>query len=125
MSDSELLRACKAGIALWQNAFNTQDAKSCAGQYLEDAVMEARPFGTFTGRQAIQGFWQGIMDQGFENVDYTDVQWIPVDGNDGFILMAKWTMNKAYGVVHREHWVIDTDGKARLKSDDFKVQGER
>ena len=125
MPEPEMLSACKAGIAAWQHAFNTQNAKGCAEQYLEGTVMEARPFGTFTGRQAIQEFWQGIMDQGFADVDYTDVQWTPADNNDGFILTAKWTMNKAYGVVHREHWVIDTDGKARLKSDDFEVQGEK
>ncbi|WP_299730388.1 nuclear transport factor 2 family protein [uncultured Endozoicomonas sp.] len=125
MPDQEMLDICKVGIAEWQKAFNSQNAKGCSEQYLENTVMEARPFGTFTGRKAIEEFWQGIMDQGFKDVDYTDVHWEPEKDNDGYILTAKWTMNKAYGVVHREHWIIDTDGKARLKSDDFEVQGER
>lgn len=34
-------------------------------------------------------------------------------------------MNKAFGVVHREHWVVQEDGHARLVSDYFEVQGER
>ncbi len=34
-------------------------------------------------------------------------------------------MNKAFGVVHREHWALEADGCARLVSDDFEVQGER
>ena len=121
----DILEICKQGIAGWQQAFNSQDAAGCAEKYLEDTVMEARPFGTFTGRQEIQAFWQNIIDQGFADVDYTDVVWTPAENGEGYILTSKWTMNKAFGVVHREHWVIDTDGKARLKSDDFEVQGER
>ncbi len=119
------LEICKRGIADWQKAFNNQDAAGCAEKYLENTVMKARPFGTFTGRQEIRIFWQGIIDQGFANVEYTDVVWTPAEDGEGYILTAKWTMNKAFGVVHREHWVIGTDGKARLKSDDFEVQGER
>lgn len=124
MSEDHLLQACKDGIATWQHAFNNQDAAGCAAQYKEDAVMQARPFGTFTGRDEIQAFWQNIIDQGFAEVDYTDVKWKPAEG-EGYILSSRWTMNKAFGVVHREHWVLDTDGKARLVSDDFEVQGER
>ncbi|WP_207819189.1 hypothetical protein [Parashewanella curva] len=77
------------------------------------------------GREEIQTFWQNIIDQGFKDVDYTEVKWTPEENGNGFILTSSWTMNKAYGVVHREHWVIDTDGKARLASDKFEVQGER
>ena len=124
MTEQTTLEICKAGIASWQQAFNRQDAAGCAAQYDESAVMEARPFGTFTGRKAIQEFWQGIMDQGFADVSYTNVGWEP-EGEDGYILTSEWTMNKAFGVVHREHWVVQEDGKARLISDDFEVKGER
>ncbi|MBF4448051.1 isochorismatase, partial [Vibrio anguillarum] len=27
--------------------------------------------------------------------------------------------------IHKEHWVVEIDGKARLASDDFEVLGER
>ena len=123
MSASSVLQRCQAGIDGWQKAFNNQDAAGCAAQYCANAVMHARPFGTFNGREEIQAFWQGIIDQGFTEVDYTDVTWEEAEG--GYILSANWTMNKAFGVVHREHWVVEEDGKARLIDDDFEVQGER
>lgn len=124
MADNKVLEACKNGIAAWQQAFNNQDAKGCADQYTDTCVMEARPFGTFTGKEEIQGFWQNIIDQGFSDVNYTDVTW-EEEGEDGYILTSSWTMNKAFGVVHREHWQVGEDGTAKLVSDDFEVQGER
>ncbi|WP_434761784.1 YybH family protein [Vibrio fortis] len=121
---NQVLEACKKGIAAWQTAFNSQDAAGCAAQYNETCIMHARPFGTFEGREAIQAFWQNIIDQGFKDVDYTDVKW-EEHQDGGYILTSNWTMNKAFGVVHREHWVVEEDGQARLISDDFEVQGER
>lgn len=121
---NQVLEACKKGIAAWQTAFNSQDAAGCAAQYNETCIMNARPFGTFEGREAIQAFWQKIIDQGFKDVDYTDVKW-EEHQDGGYILTSSWTMNKAFGVVHREHWVVEEDGHARLISDDFEVQGER
>ncbi len=118
------LDACRAGISAWQTAFNNQDAAGCAAQYNENCVMYALPFGTFEGREAIQAFWQNIIDQGFKDVDYTEVTWEEHE-EVGYILTSSWTMNKAFGVVHREHWVVEADGKARLISDKFEVQGER
>ncbi len=124
MVDHNVLEACKVALTVWQQAFNGQDAKGCAAQYTKECVMEARPFGVFEGRDAIENFWQGIIDQGFDDVNYTDVLWEP-EGDDGYILTAKWTMNKAFGVVHKEHWAMQSDGSAKLVSDCFEVQGER
>jgi ketosteroid isomerase-like protein len=124
MTDTTILDACKKGIAAWQEAFNSQNAEGCAAQYNEACTMIARPFGEFSGRADIQAFWQNIIDQGFKDVDYTDVEWTP-EGENGYILSSSWTMNKAFGVVHREHWVVEEAGHARLISDDFEVQGER
>ncbi|MDK1288688.1 YybH family protein [Pseudoalteromonas umbrosa] len=118
------LALCKAGISAWQQAFNRQDAQACAQQYTEHATMKASPFGEFTGREQIAQFWQDIMDQGFHSVDYSDVDWQP-SPEGGYILTSKWTMNKAYGVVHKEHWVIEADGHARLIYDEFEVLGEK
>ena len=123
MSDS-VLTACKAGIKAWQDAFNRQDAAGCAACYAEGCTMLAKPFGEFKGSEQIQGVWQQIIDQGFKDVDYTQVEWAPV-GEDGYILTSSWTMNKAYGVVHKEHWQVQADGIARLVYDEFEVQGER
>lgn len=124
MTDNKILNACKNGISAWQEAFNNQNAAGCAAQYNKDCVMQARPFGEFEGREAIQAFWQDIIDKGFNNVEYSNVEWEPIEEN-GYILTSSWTMNKAFGVVHREHWVVESDGYARLKSDDFEIQGER
>ena len=126
--EAAALATCKEAISIWQKAFNNQDAAGCAGQYTADSVMDARPFGTFTGRDAIQAFWQNIMDQGYADVAYTDVKWqaISEEGQEpGYILTSSWTMNKAFGVVHKEHWVVEADGRARLLTDDFEIQGER
>jgi len=122
-SDS-VLQSCKEGIAAWQNAFNNQDAAGCAACYSNQCVMEARPFGTFEGKAAILTFWQGIIDQGFKDVEYTDVEWTK-NGDNGYILTSKWSMNKAFGVVHNEHWNIEEDGIARLIKDDFEILGEK
>ncbi|ESP92663.1 MULTISPECIES: YybH family protein [Pseudoalteromonas] len=123
-TESTPLAQCKAGIAAWQQAFNRQDAQACAMQYTRDAIMEAKPFGVFHGREQIAQFWQDIIDQGFHSVDYSDVDWQP-SPEGGFILTSKWTMNKAYGVVHREHWIVEQDGLARLVYDEFEVLGEK
>lgn len=125
MTDNQqTLQLCKDAIGRWQGAFNQQDAAGCAAQYQADAVMDARPFGTFTGREQIQAFWQKIIDDGFKDVQYTDVVWEQV-AKDSFVLTSSWTMNKAFGVVHRELWQVQEDGLARLVEDDFEVQGER
>ncbi|MGF1872183.1 nuclear transport factor 2 family protein [Photobacterium indicum] len=119
-----VLDACKQGIERWKIAFNTQNAAGCAAEYEADCVMHARPFGVFTGHEEIQAFWQKIMSDGFCDVDYQDTKW-EAKGDNGFILTSSWTMNKAFGVVHREHWLLQADGTAKLHSDDFEVQGER
>lgn len=124
MTGPSPLELCQQAIAAWQQAFNRQDAAGCAAQYNVDAVMEAKPFGRFEGREAIQAFWQNIIDQGFNDVAYTDVEWV-AEPSGGYILTSQWTMNKAYGVVHKEHWALEEDGKARLIYDEFEILGER
>lgn len=124
MNQQTELSLCKDGINRWQKAFNQQDAAGCAAQYNEDTNMEAQPMGQFKGREAIQAFWQNIIDQGFSDVNYTDVKWEKHE-DGGYLLSANWTMNKAFGVVHREHWVVQDDGNARLIADHFEISGER
>lgn len=124
MTDKNILDLCKEGICAWQKAFNNQDAAGCAAQYTEDCIMEAKPLGVFKGREEILGCWQSIIGQGFANVEYSNVRW-EVAEDEGYILTSSWEMNKAFGVVHREHWIVEQDGKARLKSDSFEIQGEK
>ena len=124
MTDNNILALCKEGISAWQKAFNNQDAAGCAAQYTEDCIMQAKPLGVFKGREEILGCWKNIIAQGFSYVEYSNVNW-EADENGGYILTAEWKMNKAFGVVHREHWVVEADGKARLKSDSFEILGEK
>lgn len=124
MTDNNILALCKEGISAWQKAFNNQDAAGCAAQYTEDCIMQAKPLGVFKGREEILACWQNIIAQGFSNVEYSNVNW-EADENGGYILTSEWEMNKAFGVVHREHWVVEADGKARLKSDSFEILGEK
>lgn len=122
--NNSVLMACKRASAAWKTAFNQQDAAGCAAQYGESTTMIAHPFGTFTSKEAIQSLWQDIIDQGFNEVTYFDEIWEPA-GEDGYILSAKWTMNKAFGTIQKEHWQIQSDGQARLVFDEFAVEGER
>jgi len=124
MTDKTILDLCKDGINAWQTAFNNQDAAKCAALYTKECIMEAKPLGIFTGRAEIQNCWQNIIDQGFSGVQYSNVNW-EKSQDGGYILTSSWEMNKAFGVVHREHWIIELDGKARLKSDSFEIQGEK
>ncbi|AZZ98121.1 isochorismatase [Pseudoalteromonas sp. R3] len=124
MTQQQELDLCKSGIVAWQNAFNSQDARGCAAQYATASIMHARPIGSFDGRKNIEAFWQDIIDQGFCDVAYTDVVW-EKHPETGYLLSANWTMNKAFGKIHAEHWVVEQDGKARLQSDDFEILGER
>ena len=122
MEDTTILQAVQTASAAWQAAFNTGDAAGCAAQYEADAVMHARPFGTFTGQADIQAFWQKLIDDGFADVQYVEPQ-IDVIDEQSAVLSSQWTMNKASGVIHRELWVLQADGAARLREDDFEATG--
>ncbi|MEM8641492.1 MAG: nuclear transport factor 2 family protein [Cyanobacteria bacterium P01_G01_bin.54] len=104
----------------WKAAFNAGDAAGCAAQYEADAVMQARPFGTFKGTEAIQAFWQNLITDGYTDVEYID-QKIEVVDATAAVLTSKWRMNKASGVIHRELWVVQADGEAKLREDDFEA----
>ena len=117
-----ILDAVNAASKRWKSAFNSGDAAGCASQYEHNAVMHARPFGTFTGTVEIQGFWQKLIDDGFSDVAYLDPQ-VEVIDETSAILTSGWTMNKAGGVIHKELWVLQSDGTAKLREDDFEAKG--
>ncbi|GJL79916.1 MAG: hypothetical protein NPINA01_29050 [Nitrospinaceae bacterium] len=45
-----------------------------------------------------------------------------IDGTSA-ILTSGWKMNKASGVIHKELWVIQQNGTAKLREDDFEASG--
>lgn len=112
--------AVEAASSRWVTAFNHGDAKTCAEQYEHSAVMHARPFGTFYGTEEIQKFWQNLIDDGFAGVEYIN-PYIEVIDETSAILTAKWKMNKTAGIIHKELWVLQSDGSAKLREDDFEA----
>ena len=117
-----VLSAVKKASGQWQTAFNSGDAAGCAAQYESSAVMHARPFGTFKGTAEIHGFWQKLVDDGFSDVEYVDPKIEVVDATSA-LLTSGWKMNKASGVIHKELWVLQADGSAKLREDDFEAKG--
>jgi uncharacterized protein (TIGR02246 family) len=49
-------------------AYNRGDAAAMAALYTEDGQLLAPNAPTMTGREAVQGFWQAVMDMGVEKV---------------------------------------------------------
>lgn len=117
-----VLAATTAASNQWQSAFNAGNAALCAAQYEPTAIMHARPFGTFTGTAEIQGFWEKLMADGFSEVEYLDPK-IEVMDQTRAVLTSSWQMNNAKGVIHKELWVLQTDGTAKLREDDFEAIG--
>ena len=120
---TDLISQAREASRKWQSYFNQGDAAGCASMYEEDATMVVTPFGTFQGRREIQGFWEGIIAQGFAHVSYVDPRLRPMDGTS-VLLTSDWTMNKARGVITHELWVAQPDGSMRLREDRFEVQGD-
>lgn len=51
-----LIAQVQAASATWVDHFNAGRVDECVAVYLPDAVMDATPFGTFTGHAEIDGF---------------------------------------------------------------------
>ncbi|MEM1169100.1 MAG: nuclear transport factor 2 family protein [Cyanobacteria bacterium P01_H01_bin.35] len=117
-----VIKAVNEASNKWKAAFNAGDASGCAAQYEENAVMHARPFGTFTGTDEIESFWKKLIEDGYSNVDYIEPS-VDVIDEKSAVLKSAWKMNKAKGVIHKELWVLQSDGAAKLREDDFEAQG--
>lgn len=115
-----VLAATSAASKQWQSAFNAGNAALCAAQYESTAIMHARPFGTFTGTTEIQAFWEKLITDGFSDVEYLDPK-IEVINATSAVLTSGWQMNNAKGVIHKELWVLQADGTAKLREDDFEA----
>ena len=116
--DSAIETATRLASRQWQAAFNAGDAAGCASCYEETAVMVAEPFGTYTGRAEIQAFWEKLIADGFKDVNYVDPKLEVLDDRSA-CLSSGWTMNNARGVITKELWVLQEDGRALLREDHF------
>ncbi|WP_298439410.1 nuclear transport factor 2 family protein [uncultured Ferrimonas sp.] len=120
MNHHNLIAAVEQASQAWQDAFNRGDAAACAAQYVATATMDARPFGHYQGHAQIQGFWQQLIEQGFAEVAYQQVQLDVIDAKHA-VLSANWTMNNASGQIQRELWQLQADGSAKLVEDEFSA----
>jgi ketosteroid isomerase-like protein len=103
----------------WVDAFNRGDLSHCADTYTETAVLEAKPFGTFKGREAIRAFWADLLSKGARDLSY---ECIKVDQRDQhtMILSASWSMNIGGGIISVERWE-EIEGRWMLTEDRFEV----
>ena len=104
-----LIAAVRDASAKWIAAFNAGDADGCTAAYEKDTVMNAEPFGTFTGHKQIHAFWTKLIESGFTGVEYVDPK-IEIVDPQSVILSSDWRMNNAQGVITKELWVLQPAG---------------
>ena len=115
------LRAVQRASDEWKAAFNSGSADGCASHYEVDAVMTSNPFGVYHGRDEIQRFWQKLIDDGLSDVEYADPKVEIIDERSA-VLRSRWKMNKAQGVITSELWILQDDGTAKLRIDEFEAR---
>ena len=121
-SESDALeQSLLATSRAWIAGFNRGDVAACVAAYAPDAVMNARPMGSFTGRAEIEGFWRPFLESGAGELVYSDVKLEVVDARS-VVLSASWSMNVGRGVITKELWLRQDDQSWLLQEDDFEVQ---
>ncbi|NQZ23813.1 MAG: isochorismatase [Colwellia sp.] len=119
-SNDTLLQAVKLASDKWQSAFNRGDYAECSEQYENNAEMNVEPFGQYIGKEAIKVFWKKLVEDGFSDVEYLKPD-IKVIDETSAMLTSGWKMNKAAGTISKELWVLQKDGSAKLRVDNFEV----
>lgn len=105
----------------WIENFNNGNTDYCVAAYEADAVINAKPLGTFKGTAEIDAFWRPFMASGAGELKYTDVKLEAVDEST-VLLSANWSMNVGRGIITKEKWVLQKDGRWLLQEDDFEIQ---
>ncbi len=124
MSDSDRDKIRKEVLESSQNwiaNFNNGDARACIDAYTIDAVLYAKPFGTFRGIQEIESFWKPFIETGAGDLEYSNVS-VAIENETTVLLTADWNMNVGRGIITMERWVKRGEGKWLLEFDDFEVQ---
>ena len=112
----EVLEASKQ----WIFNFNHGNTAEIADAYTEDALMVAKPFGTFKGRKAIREFWTPFIKSGATDLKYSNTN-VNVVNDKKVIIASDWSMNVGKGVITNETWV-KLDGQWKLQEDHFEVK---
>ncbi len=105
----------------WIESFNKGDVDSCLAGYHSDAVINAKPLGTFKGIAEIDAFWRPFIASGASELKYEDVNLQVVDAST-VLLSANWSMNVGRGIITMEKWFLQDDGNWLLTQDDFEIQ---
>jgi pimeloyl-ACP methyl ester carboxylesterase len=116
--EKEVLKASQNWIA----NFNKGDTITVSEAYTKNALMVAKPFGTFKGRKAIEAFWTPFIKSGATDLKYTNTK-IKVVTKNRAILSSDWKMNVGKGVITNETW-IKKGGIWKLSEDYFEVKEE-
>ncbi|NQY30363.1 MAG: MBL fold metallo-hydrolase [Flavobacteriaceae bacterium] len=116
IAEQEVLKAS----SVWIKNFNKGNVDYCVNHYTKDAVMTAKPFGTFKGGTAIDGFWDPFVKSGagylvYRNTIVKEINLTTVH------LSSNWSMNVGEGIITKEEWVKGTDNVWLLKIDNFEV----
>ena len=104
----------------WIANFNNGDIDACVAGYLPDAVIEAKPMGTFRGRQEIANFWRPFISSGATDLAYQEIT-LDVINESTVHLSANWRMNVGHGVITLEKWIKQSTGQWLLAHDAFEV----
>lgn len=104
----------------WITSFNNGDIASITSAYAENAVMTAKPFGTFNGQEAIHDFWAPFLKSGATDLKYFNTN-IEVIDADTVQLSSDWSMNVGEGIITNETWVKQ-NGFWKLIKDEFEVK---
>ena len=113
--EEEVLEASKN----WISNFNNGNTTEVSNAYTEDAIMVAKPFGTFEGRKAISEFWTPFIKSGASNLKYTNTR-VKIVNPTKAIISSDWSMNVGKGVITNETWV-KINGIWKLQNDHFEV----
>lgn len=121
MNEQQIITDVLNTASKWAEAFNSGDANGCASFYTVDATMHAEPVAQVKGQEEIQKFWQQLIDDGFAEVKYLDPK-VSVISETEAELCSPWSMNLARGMIHREIWSKQADGRWLLSDDHFEIQ---
>ena len=113
--EKEVLKASEN----WISYFNKGNTTEIANAYTEDAIMVAKPFGTFEGRKAISEFWTPFVESGATDLKYTNTK-LKIVSKTEAVISSDWSMNVGKGIITNETW-IKVNGNWKLKEDHFEV----
>ena len=113
--ETEVLNASEK----WISNFNAGNTIGIANAYTADAIMVAKPFGTFEGRKAISEFWTPFIASGATDLEYSNTK-VKIVHKTKAIISSDWKMNVGKGIITNETWV-KTNGLWKLEADHFEV----